>query len=245
MGAARPNLIVILCDQLRRQALGCYGDPNAHTPNLDGMAANGANFDAACSTFPVCVPFRFTMMTGHYAHTRMVPAIAWRMSPAERTLADEFNDAGYQTAYFGKWHLFGGYYFMPGYSAEHEGLRPVPRIYRGNWEYWRGFELRNSHFDTSYFADDDPVPRKIEGYQTDGLFDLSMQYISSERDTSRPFFSVISVEPPHGPLEAPAELEEKWLNTDIELPGNFCPEDDDATLAPAFGVPGLPPRLDS
>ncbi len=224
------NLIVILCDQLRRQALGCYGDPNAHTPNLDAMAANGAKFEAACSTFPVCVPFRFTMMTGQYAHTRMVPAIAWRMSPSERTLADEFNDAGYQTSYFGKWHLFGGYYFLPGYSAKHEGLRSVPKLYRGNWQYWRGFELRNSHFDTYYFADDDPAPHKIDGYQTDGLFELSMQYISSERDKSKPFFSVISVEPPHPPFEAPPELEEKWLQKDLVLPENFYMEKIDPQL---------------
>ena len=49
-------------------------------------------------TYPVCVPSRFTLMTGEYAHTRLVPAIGWRMSPAERTIAHELGESGYQTA---------------------------------------------------------------------------------------------------------------------------------------------------
>ena len=88
----RPNIIVILSDQLRRDALGVYGDPNVATPNIDRLARKGVRFTNACSTFPVCVPFRFTLMTGEYAHSRFVPEIEWRMSPAQRTLADEVHD---------------------------------------------------------------------------------------------------------------------------------------------------------
>ena len=89
--SSQRNLVVVLCDQLRRDALGCYGDQNVQTPHIDALAARGVKFHNACSTYPICVPFRFTMMTGQYAHTRMIPGIEWRMSPAERTLADEFN----------------------------------------------------------------------------------------------------------------------------------------------------------
>ncbi len=218
---SRPNILVILCDQLRRDALSVYGDPNIQTPNLDRLAARGARFDNGCSTYPICVPFRFTMMTGEYAHTRMIPGIEWRMSPRERTLADVFNEADYETLYVGKWHLYGGYLHMPGYGARHEGVKPVPREYQGRWQHWRGFELRNSPFDTYYFADDDPTPRKIDGYQTDGLCDLALDFLREEWDRSKPFCGVISVEPPHPPYEAPAELTAKWLARDIELPANF------------------------
>ena len=62
-----PNLLVLLSDQLRRQALGIYGDPDARTPHLDAFAQEGIRFDNACSTYPICVPFRFTLMTGEYA----------------------------------------------------------------------------------------------------------------------------------------------------------------------------------
>jgi arylsulfatase A-like enzyme len=210
-----------MCDELRRDALSCYGDPNIVTPNLDRLAAEGVRFGNACSTYPICVPHRFTLMTGEYAHTRMIPGIEWRMSPCERTLADEFNDAGYETLYVGKWHLAGGHLHMPGYGARHEGVKPVPRLYRGRWQHWRGFELRNAPFDTYYFADDDPTPRRIDGYQTDGLCDIAMGFLAEDRDAGKPFCAVISVEPPHPPYEAPAELEEKWTATPIETPPNF------------------------
>lgn len=223
-GCERPNVVIVISDQLRRHALGCHGDPNISTPNIDRLAGEGVDFRAACSTYPLCVPFRFTMMTGEYAHTRLVTALGWRMSPAERTLADEFNEVGYQTGYIGKWHLYGGQVTVDGYSGREEGTKPVPPTHQGGWEHWRGFRLRNGPFDTYYFADDDPAPRKLEGYQTDELFELGMDFIG-ERDTDRPFCCVVSVEPPHPPFEVPEDLEQKWLARDIELPPNFRSED--------------------
>lgn len=226
MNADRPNILIVLADQLRRQALGCYGDPNVSTPHIDALAGEGAVFDAACSTYPVCVPFRFSFMTGQYAHTRYVPALSWRMSPAERTLADEFNANGYHTVYVGKWHLEGS-----------DPSRPIPRSRQGRWEKWMGFELRNSHFDTFYFEDDDPTPRPLDAYQTDGLFDLTMRYLGEGRPAAldrggdparageptdpRPFCCVLSVEPPHFPYEAPEEYEARWRGRDLVLPETF------------------------
>jgi arylsulfatase A-like enzyme len=220
----RPNILIVLSDQLRRHALSCYGDPDARTPHTAQLAADGVACDQACSTYPICVPFRFTMMTGEYAHTRLVPGIEWRMSPAERTLADEFNDAGYETVYIGKWHLDGGHGRMG--SAVQTNRCPVKRAYQGRWQKWYGFELRNEPFDTCYFEDDDPTPHRIDGYQTDGLFDLGMNYLRDGRDAARPFCMVISVEPPHDPFAAPEELQNAWEQRDITLPPNFEAEDD-------------------
>ena len=220
----RPNILIVLSDQLRRHALSCYGDPDARTPHTAQLAADGVACDQACSTYPICVPFRFTMMTGEYAHTRLVPGIEWRMSPAERTLADEFNDAGYETVYIGKWHLDGGHGRMG--SAVQTNRCPVKRAYQGRWQKWYGFELRNEPFDTCYFEDDEPTPHRIDGYQTDGLFDLGMNYLRDGRDAARPFCMVISVEPPHDPFAAPEELQDAWEQRDITLPPNFEAEDD-------------------
>ncbi|MFB6218330.1 MAG: sulfatase-like hydrolase/transferase, partial [Halobacteriaceae archaeon] len=198
------NVVVVLCDQLRRSALGCYGDPNVSTPNVDRLAAEGAPLTSACSTYPVCVPARFTMVTGEYAHTRNVPAIDYSLSPAEDTIADAFSAAGYETAHVGKWHLAGHHRFhyddAYGDTARRLNRMPVPADKRGGFDHFRGFELRNGPFDTCYFAEDDPEPRAIEGYQTDGLFELGMEYAAGADD---PFFLTISVEPPHPPLTAP------------------------------------------
>lgn len=216
------NILILISDQLRRQALGCYGDHDAITPNIDQLAADGVCFQNACSTYPVCVPFRFTLMTGETAHSRLIPAIEWAMSPTERTLADEFNAAGYETAYIGKWHLDGGHGRMG--SARQCGLTPVRRSNQGRWKRWFGFELRNEPYDTYYFVDDDLRPRRIEGYQTDGLYDLGMEFIRS-CPSSKPFCTVISVEPPHDPFVAPPELAAKWAEREITLPPNFSARD--------------------
>lgn len=216
--APQPNILIILTDQLRRQALGCHGDPHGATPHIDTLARDGVTFNHACSTYPICVPFRFSFMTGQYAHTRQVPGIDWRMSPAERTMADEFNDAGYESIYIGKWHLWGGL----GTSMM---KRPVPRTHQGRWSKWFGFEFRNDFFDTCYFEDDDPMPIEINGYQTDGLFDRAMDYLG-RREADKPFAMVLSVEAPHPPMEAPKALEDKWLARDLDLPPNFFHDGD-------------------
>jgi arylsulfatase A-like enzyme len=211
----RPNIVVILTDQLRRAALGCYGDPNISTPHLDRLSREGVTFTNACSTYPICVPFRFTFMTGEYAHSRMVPGIEWRMSPAERTLADAFNDDGYDTCYVGKWHLYGG--LGPQFMK-----RPIPREHQGRWQHWRGFEFRNRFFDSCYFVDDDPTPHEIDGYQTDGLFDVALDWLDGDaRDADAPFACVVSVEAPHPPIEAPAAYEARWRDREISLRPNF------------------------
>ena len=231
MTRRQPNVLVILSDQLRRSALACYGDPNVSTPHIDRLAAEGVRFANACVTYPVCVPSRFTLMTGEYAHTRLVPAIGWRMSPAERTIAHEMGDAGYQTAYFGKWHLFGAHPRGGPVVAKKRGLTPIPRPFRGGFDNWRGFEFRNNPFDTYYFADDDPEPRKIEGYQTDGLFELTERFVCEERDEARPFFAVLSVEPPHFPLVAPDEYLTRWLGREVVEAPNVPSETDPEKVA--------------
>jgi len=221
MNNKRPNILVIFSDQLRRDALSVYGDENISTPHMDKLAREGCCFENASSTYPICVPFRFTLITGEYAHSRMVPGIQWRMSPAERTLADEFNEAGYETVYVGKWHLYGGHGRMPHYDGG-KGVNRVrvPAEYQGRWQHWYGFELRNGFYDTVYFKDDDPTPIPIKTYQTDGLFDICMEHLS-KRQNDKPFLNILSVEAPHPPREAPEELLHKWLNKDISLPPNF------------------------
>jgi len=224
----KPNILVIFSDQLRRQALGVYGDPNVATPHIDALANGGARFRSACSTYPVCVPFRFTLMTGEYAHSRFVPSSDWRMSPAERTLADEFNDAGYETFYVGKWHLQGSHGVLkPIHHSYRKGNRtPVPRLHQGRFQHWRGFEISNDPYDTCYFVDGDPAPHRIDKYQTDGLCDLGIELMASRLNRAKPFFGIISVEPPHPARVAPPELTAKWAQRELRLPPNFAARDE-------------------
>jgi arylsulfatase A-like enzyme len=227
----RPNVLLIISDQLRRSALSCYGDRNLQTPAIDGLAAGGARFTNASSTYPVCVPFRFSLQTGEYAHTRFIPSIEWRMSPAERTLADEFNDAGYDTAYFGKWHLYGGFGHLPGYTVVKTSRTPIPRRFQGRWQHFAGFDICNDPYDTYYFLNDDPKPRKIEGYQTDRLFDLAIDHLR-ERSGDKPFAMVLSVEPPHPLFTAPPAYLDRWRDRDVTFRPNVDTGKDYNTRGP-------------
>lgn len=204
----RPNILWVFADQMRGMAMNCAGDPNVHTPNLDRMAEDGVRFTQACSTFPVCVPFRFSLYTGQRASTRWVPGIDYRMSPAERTIAHELNDAGYQTAHVGKWHLRGGY--GPDPIKAWGGLIPIPRFNQGGFQRWKGgqsFEIEDPY----YFAEDDPKPRQLSGYHTDAFFSLAMDEISEMAENEAPWFMSLSVSPPHPPYLGPDFSEERRL----------------------------------
>jgi arylsulfatase A-like enzyme len=104
----KPNVIFIFADQLRSQALGCYGDAQARTPNLDRMAADGARFTNSISTWPVCSPFRAMLLTGRYPMSNGVVYNDFPIWDGQETIATALKANGYETGYIGKWHLSGG-----------------------------------------------------------------------------------------------------------------------------------------
>jgi arylsulfatase A-like enzyme len=105
---ARPNILIILPDQVPAHELGVYGGRNVPTPNLDRLAMQGTRLTNAISTCPLCAPFRGMMLSGRYpTHNGML--INWLESnPRDPSLALSLRAAGYCTAYIGKWHLNAG-----------------------------------------------------------------------------------------------------------------------------------------
>jgi len=102
---ARPNVVLILADDLGREVLGSYGGTSYPTPNLDRLAAEGMRFERAYTT-PLCTPTRVELMTGKY-NFRNYERFGY-LDPRERTFANHLRDAGYATAIAGKWQLGGG-----------------------------------------------------------------------------------------------------------------------------------------
>ncbi len=239
-----PNVVVVLADQMRRDALSCAGNANLRTPHLDRLADRGVRFTAACATFPACVPFRFSLLTGEYAHSRNVPALGYRISPAERTLGDALKAQGLATAYIGKWHLYSAYGVSGGMNLSQASRTPIPASHRRGFDHWQGFELRNDFEDTWLFEGDATTPRRLEGHQTDALFDLALDYLEHGRPADRPFFLMLSVEAPHPPFMATPEtlarvqargpLQHR-INVDLAAIEFFPPEWHEAT-GPAGGI---------
>ena len=197
------NVIWILGDQHRAQALSCNGDPNVNTPNIDRLAAEGVNFRRAVSGFPLCCPFRGSMLTSRYPH-HCVPGHEYPMPDGQPTIAHVFDAHGYDTAYFGKWHL-DGFHESEGRAAFHI----VPPARRGGFKTWIGYENNNSPWDCWVHGGESASAfhRRLHGYETDCLADLLIEEIrrhaSGAETESRPFFAVLSVQPPHDPYIAP------------------------------------------
>jgi arylsulfatase A-like enzyme len=205
--SSRPNVIWVFGDQHRRQALGFNGDPNARTPNLDNLHEVGFTFPNAVSGFPLCCPFRGSLLSGRYPH-KCVPGHEHPLPEGQKTIAHTFNDAGYRTAYFGKWHLC-GWKESKGRAAMYIS-RPEQR---GGFETWAGYDNNNSQYDSWVHGGEgkDAFHFRLPGYETDELTNLLINYIQDrgkeqQSGKAKPFFAALSVQPPHDPYIAPPEF---------------------------------------
>ncbi len=218
------NMIWIFGDQHRSQALSCNGDSNVNTPNIDNLADTGINFINAVSGFPLCCPYRGSLLTGIYPH-KCVPGHEYRLPPDQPTIANVFNDAGYETAYFGKWHLDG--------FKEREGraaLHIVPPERRGGFKKWTGYENNNSQWDCMVHGGEgeSAFQYRLPGYETDEMTNLLIDYINDkgkdkQKGSETPFFAVLSVQPPHDPYIAPEEFRKNHNGSNIKLRPNVPP----------------------
>jgi arylsulfatase A-like enzyme len=199
MNEKRPNVIWVMSDQQRAMLLSCNGDPNVSTPNIDTLADLGVNFARAVGGYPLCCPFRGSMLTSRYPH-KCVPGHEYRLPPEMPTIADVFNENGYDTAYFGKWHL-DGFHEKDGRAAMHI----VPPERRGHFKKWVGYENNNSQYDCWVHGGEgaSAFHYRLPGYETDCLTDLLLSYLDARREEDQPFFAVLSVQPPHNPYIAP------------------------------------------
>lgn len=217
----RPNAIWILGDQHRGQAVGYMGDPNVTTPHLDRLAAEGLTFTQAVAGCPLCCPFRGSMLTGRYPH-HCVPGHEYPLPPTQPTIAHAFREAGYHTAYFGKWHV-DGFHERTGRAAMHI----VPPERRGGFDHWVGYENNNSQWDSWVHggAGDDAFHYRLPGYETDCLTDLFIAHLKEQARAQAagrgaPFFAVLSVQPPHDPYVAPAEWMARHTPGGVQLRPN-------------------------
>jgi arylsulfatase A-like enzyme len=110
MSTKRPNILFIFTDQQSLRAMGACGFP-AHTPHMDALAASGVRFERSYCTSPVCSPARASLMTGRMPHEMSARFNDFTLSPEFPTLGHRFRKAGYETAYTGKWHMDGAYYY--------------------------------------------------------------------------------------------------------------------------------------
>ena len=205
----QPNIVFVFGDQWRAQATGYAGDPNVKTPNLDAFAHESVNFVNAVAGCPVCSPYRASLMTGQFPLTHGVFVNDVYLSEEAVSLADAFSEAGYDTAYIGKWHIDG-----------HGRSSYIPPERRQGFEYWKVLECTHNYNNSPYYAGNSDQKLFWEGYDAIAQTRDAQNYIR-EHDDSRPFLLVLSWGPPHNPYEtAPEEYKALYDPENIQLRPN-------------------------
>ena len=226
---ARPNIVVLLADDLGFSDLGCYGS-EISTPNLDRLARQGLRFTEFYTT-PRCCPTRAALLTGLYPQQagignmmedRGLPGYRGELSDRCITIAEELGLAGYHTLLAGKWHVC-HIHFEGKKQLNFESDTPFWDT-KANWPLQRGFEeyFGAIHGVTSYY---DPfslvrgnTPIRAEGtnfYYTDAISDAAVADIQKYAGDAKPFFLYVAFSAPHWPLQAPepdiAKYRKKYL----------------------------------
>ncbi len=213
-----PNIVYVFADEWRAQATGYNGDENCETPVLDRLASESINVTHAVAGCPVCSPYRASLLTGQYPLTHGVYIVDAELNPDCLSIARAFNDGGYDTAYIGKWHLYGS---PDGDYGRRDDF--IPRRKQMGFSYWKGYECTHEYYDSYYYFNEDPTPRKWEGYDAFAQSRDAAKYI--EDHAEKPFFMMLSWGPPHFPLDtAPEEYRQRYENRNISLRPNVPPE---------------------
>lgn len=214
----RPNLIFVFSDQQSWDTLGCYGNTQTHTPNLDRMAAEGVRFNSCFSSYPVCSPMRAMLMSGQHPLKNGICRNDWQILPDNGpTFASVLRGAGYRTGYIGKWHLYGGNRNRPIPSGPHRlGFDDV-------------FLTNNCMLDyrpEEAFYWDGNQKVKFGKWEQFGQTDQAVDFIENS-PSEEPFALFVSWHPPHnhdgnGPEDffgyaAPKEYTDRYNPDTIQL----------------------------
>ena len=200
-GPSKPNIIFILTDDHRWDALSCMGHPFIRTPHLDRIAAEGVLFENAFVTTSLCSPSRASFLTGQYAHQHGVVTNHTPWDNRNTTFLELLKAEGYDTAFIGKWH-------MPGKGLPK--LRGVDHFVSFTKEGGQGV-----YYDCPLIIDGVDSDRKGK-YITEDLTDFALQFITKKR--SNPFCLYLSHKAVHFGFRPPKHLNHIYDHVDLKLP---------------------------
>jgi arylsulfatase A-like enzyme len=199
VAAEQPNIIVMLCDDIRWNALSCAGHPHLKTPNIDRLADEGIYFENMFCTTSLCSPSRATILSGLYAHAHGVTNNFTDYPLDLDSFPRRLQESGYETAYIGKWHM----------GEKSDEPRP-------GFDYFVTHKGQGKYFDTEFnFNGKDR--RVVPGYYTNVVTDMSVAWMRGQQKAaeSKPFMLMIGQKAPHS-FYFP---EEKYAHTfdDVEV----------------------------
>ena len=219
----RPNILLVLADDYAAHAISAYNSVVNETPQLDRLAASGMRFDACFCVNSLCSPSRATILTGTYNHVNGVKTLASKFDARQPTFVSALQEAGYQTALFGKWHL--------GHGGIHD-----PR----GFDSWQVLPDQGDYHDPT-FLQPDGTTRVRSGYVTDIITDLSLDWLRA-RDPERPVCLLIHHKAPHRSWEYDGRHAHLFAERDLPVPDTY--DDDYSQRSTAARVARLRVRED-
>ena len=214
--AAKPNVIVIVSDDMGYADLGVHGSREIKTPNFNRLAMDGVRFTNGYVTASVCCPSRAGLLTGRYQQrfghefngfAPLNPGYTeddQGLPVGEKTIGDAMRAAGYKTMAIGKWHMGDRAHFFP----LERGFDECYAIMSGNRSFWPYQEkVPNAK---RIYRDRELVPEKEIVYVTDSLTDAAVEFIERESENDQPFFIYLAYTAPHTPMHGKDEDIEKY-----------------------------------
>ncbi|MEU5824774.1 sulfatase [Streptomyces sp. NPDC047803] len=197
----RPSLVFFMTDDHAVPAIGAYGSVINRTPAVDRLADEGMRFDNAFCTNAICSPARASLLTGTYSHVNGMTTLeqeGQKFDATQPSFPEMLQDAGYQTAIVGKWHL--------GHGGKSD---PV------GFDHWEVLPEHGVYHDPSFVTRDGE--RQYTGYVTDLITDLALNWLDG-RDPDRPFALFIQHKAPHRAFEPAERHRHLYENVDIPAP---------------------------
>lgn len=222
--ADRPNIVVVLCDDLGYGDLHCFGDNTLHTPNLDALAAEGLKLTSCYAAHANCSPSRSALMTGRTPTRLGVRNWIPQDSPvhlrrSEITVASLLKRTGYTTCHSGKWHMNGEF-----------NLPSQPQPGDHGFDHW--FSTQNNalpnHRDPDNFVRNGQPVGKLAGYSAHLVVDEAIRWLGT-RDQAKPFFLYVCFHEPHEPIASDSRYTQRYPSDDPSYTahhGNITQMDD-------------------
>jgi len=219
--ATRPNIVLVLVDDAALMDFGVYGG-EAHTPNIDALAARGALFTQHRAT-PFCAPSRAMLLTGMDHHTaglatirevlpqehRGQPGYTMALEPGVITLAERLKSGGYRTYMTGKWHL-----------GHDDGQLPIDHGFDRSFildasgaDNWDDQPYLPYYRDAPWFDGREPAELPEDFYSSTFLVDRMIDYLEADAGREAPFLAYVAFQAVHIPVQAPREYTDRYVDT--------------------------------
>jgi N-acetylglucosamine-6-sulfatase len=196
----RPNVLYILCDDLRWDHLSCAGHPHLKTPHIDRLAKEGVHFKNAFCTTSLCSPSRASLLSGLYAHRHGVRDNFTDFPKELPSLQQHLKEAGYTTGYIGKWHM----------GEDDDSKRP-------HFDYWASHKGQGKYFDTEFNIEGEQ--KVLEGYYTTAVTELASRWIEG-RPKDQPWCLMLGHKAPHSFYTPEPKYENTFSEVRVPYPAS-------------------------